>query len=178
MKKKLSVLLALAMALCLSACGSKNVKLGEPVEKGVARITVNDVQLGNTHYVEGGTYSDDFLSPISEDDIELGDHYIKSFNEDEGVVVISLTMENIGKSDWTIHPFDYVVNYDDGNKYSSKKCYAKVEGGEWTEFENITLEKVTSGAIEVRIAVWVPNVIIDDSKSLSLDFHGFSYKIR
>ena len=80
MKKKLSVLLALVMALCLSACGSKNVKLGEPVEKGVARITVNDVQLGNSHYVEGGTYSDDFLSPISEDDIELGDHYIKSFN--------------------------------------------------------------------------------------------------
>lgn len=182
MKRWLSLLLALVMCLSLCACSSsKQVNLGDTVKKGIAQITIKDVQMANTNYVIANNTADDFLSPIAEDDLQLGDNYIKSVEEDEAPVVITMVVENIGKSDLTIHPFDYVINYDNGNKYSSDTCYAQVENSGWTKFDSVntlTLEKVTSGATEIRIAVWVPNVIIDSTASLTLDFHGFTYRIR
>lgn len=179
MKKPLLIVLTLAMLLSLCACGggSKNVELGESVEKGVGKITITDVQLANTRYVKANKNSDDFLMPIAKEDLQLGDNFIKATSEDKGVAVITMIVENIGKSDWNVKPSDYVINYDNGNRYSSDSGYALTSDG-WSEFETLTLEKVTSGATEVRIAVWVPNVIIEDTASLTLDFHGFSCKIR
>ena len=179
MKKLLSAFLSLTMCLSLCACGggSKNVELGKSVEKGVGKITITDVQLADTCYVKANKTSDDFLTPIAKDDLQLGDNFVKSTSEDDGVIVITMIVENVGKSDWNVKPFDYVINYDNGNKYSSDSGYALTSNG-WSEFETLTLEKVTSGETEVKIAVWVPNVIIDNTASLTLDFHGFSLKIR
>ena len=42
----------------------------------------------------------------------------------------------------------------------------------------VKLIRLRLSATEVKIAVWVPNVIIDSTSSLTLDFHGFSCKIR
>ena len=44
----------------------------------------------------------------------------------------------------------------------------------------VELEKVTSGAVEVRIPVWLPKVIIEDTSSpLTLEFCGkYKYVIR
>jgi hypothetical protein len=179
MKKLITLLLALAMLLSLTACGSKTVKMGETVKKGIAEITITDIQVANTNYLEGNTASDDFLYPIKKDDLDIGDQIIKAADEATAPVVISLIVKNVGKSDLSIYPFDFVVNYDDGNEYYSKKCYAKTESSGWTDLEKVTLEKVTSGAVEIRIAVWVPNKVVEDTTSpLELDFHGFTYKIR
>jgi len=178
MKKTLALLLALAMVLSLCACGKKTVKLGEADEKGVGRITITDVQLGSTNYVKANKMDDDFLTPIAKDDLQLNDQFVKSTDKNDGVIVITMIVEDIGKSDWTVYPFAYEVNYDNGNKYSSNTLYAKDDNGVWTKYESLKLEKVTSGAVEVRIAVWVPNVIIDSTSSLTLDFHGFTYTIR
>lgn len=179
MKKLMALLLTVIMCLFLIACGgSKEVKLGQTVEKGIAQLTVKDVTLGESNYVKANTYADDFLTPIAKDDLELGDSFVKSLNEDEGSVVITMIVENVGKNDLNIKPFDFVVNYDNGNEYSSDVCYAQVENGGWTKFETLELEKVTSGAVEMKIVVWVPDVVIEDSASLTLDFHGFTYKIR
>ena len=178
MKKATSLILALMMCLSLCACGgSKNVELGKSVEKGVGKITITDVQLADTCYVKANKTSDDFLTPIAKDDLQLGDNFVKSTSEDDGVIVITMIVENVGKSDWNVKPFDYVINYDNGNKYSSDSGYALTSNG-WSKFKTLALEKVTSGETEVKIAVWVPNVIIDSTASLTLDFHGFSLKIR
>lgn len=179
MKKLIPLLLALAMLLPLAACGAKTIKTGETVKKGIAEFTIKDIQVANTNYLEGNTSSDDFLYPIDKDDLDLGDQFIKATDETTAPVVISLIAENVGKSDLSVYPFDFVVNYDNGNKYHSNKCYAKTESSGWTDFEKVTLEKVTSGAVEIRIAVWVPTQVVEDTtSSLELNFHGFTYKIR
>jgi hypothetical protein len=179
MKKSITLFLAVTMLLSLAACGSKTVKMGETVKKGIAEITITDIQVANTNYLEGNTASDDFLYPIDKDDLDIGDQFIKATDEATAPVVISLKAENVGKSDLSIYPFDFVVNYDDGNEYYSKKCYARTESSGWTEFEKVTLEKVTSDAVEIRIAVWVPNKVVEDATSpLELNFHGFTCKIR
>lgn len=179
MKKLIPLLLAMAMILSLTACGSKTVKMGETVKKGIAEFTITDIQVANTNYLEGNIASDDFLYPIDKDDLAIGDQIIKATDETTAPVVISLIVENVGKSDLSIYPFDFVVNYDDGNEYNSKKCYAKTESSGWTVFEKVTLEKVTSGAVEIRIAVWVPAQVVEDTtSSLELNFHGFTCKIR
>lgn len=182
MKKALTLILTLVLCLSLCACGgSKNVNLGDTVKKGIAQITIKDIQMANTNYVIANNTSDNFLSPIAEDDLQLDDNYIKSAKEDEAPIVITMVIENVGKNDLTIHPFDYVINYDKGNKYSADTCYVQVENTGWTKFDSanpLKLEKAISGATEIRIAVWVPNVIIDSTASLTLDFHGFTYKIR
>ena len=180
MKKKLSLILALVLCVSLCACGLglKEVKLGETVEKGIAQITIKDVTLGNSNYVKANKTANDFLSPIAKDDLDAGDRFLMSTNEDDGSVVITAIVENVGKNDLNIYPFKFVVNYDNGNEYSSDECYAQLENGEWKEFDTLSLEKVTSGAVEMKIVVWVPNVIIDDNASLTLDFYDFTYKIR
>ena len=179
MKKIIASFLIAITCVSLGACGgSKEVELGETVEKGIAQLTVKDITLGNSNYVKANRTADDFLIPIEKDDLEVGDNFIKSTNDDDGAVVITMIVENVGDSDLNIKPTDYVVNYDDGKEYTSDKCYAQLESGEWAEFDTLELEKVTSGAVEMKIVVWVPNVIIDDSASLTLDFHGFTYTIR
>ena len=179
MKKFIAIFMIAIMSISLVACGgSKEIELGETVEKGIAQITITDVTLGNSNYVKANTTADDFLTPIAKDDLDIGDSFVKSLNEDDGSVVITAIVENVGKNDLNIKPFDFVVNYDNGNEYSSDECYAQLESGEWKKFDTLTLEKVTSGAVEMKIVVWVPNVIIDDTASLTLDFHGFTYKIR
>lgn len=179
MKRFVALLMVVVLCISLVACsGSKEVKLGETVEKGIAQITITDVTLGNSNYVKANTTADDFLTPIAKDDLDVGDSFFKSLNEDDGSVVITAIVENVGKNDLNIYPFDFVVNYDNGNEYFSEECYAQLEGGEWKEFDTLTLEKVTSGSVEMKIVVWVPNVIIDDSASLTLDFNGFTYTIR
>jgi hypothetical protein len=179
MKRLITLLLAFAMIFPLAACGAKTVKKGETVKKGIAEFTIKDIHVAHTNYLEGNIASDDFLYPIDKEDLAIGDQSLKATDETTSPVVISLIVENVGKSDLSIYPFDFVVNYDNGNKYHSKKCYAKTESFGWTGFEKVTLEKVTSGAVEIRIAVWVPNKVVEDTTSpLELDFHGFTYKIR
>lgn len=31
---------------------------------------------------------------------------------------------------------DYVINYDNGNEYSSDTCYAQIKNEDWTEFDS------------------------------------------
>lgn len=180
MKKLITLLLAAVMCLSLAACGgSKEVELGQTVKKGIAELTISDVQVANTAYLKANKTDDDFLSPVNKDDLEIGESFIKATDEDSAVVVIRLIAENVGKNDLGIGPVDFVVDYDNGNEYRSESCYAQTEESGWTEFEEVELEKVTSGAVEIRIAVWVPMQVFDNTdKSLDLNFHGFTYKIR
>ena len=183
MKKLLALLMIVVLCFSLCACGSgllgeslKEVQLGETVKNGITQIMITDIELGNSNYVSANPFN--YLAPVSKDDLDIGDSFIKSLDEDDGSVVITAIIENVGKEDLNINPSDFVVNYDNGNEYSSDYCYAQLETGEWEEFDTLTLEKVTSGAVEMKIVVWVPNVIIDDSASLTLDFYDFTYKIR
>lgn len=180
MKKTLALILALVTLLTLCSCSlfSGNVELGKPVKRGIAQITVEKVEMADTNYVRADKKSNDFLSPVNKEELELGERFIKSNDENEAAIVLTLTVENVGKNDLSVGPVNYVINYDDGNKYRADCIYTKDENGNWEEFDSITLEKVTSGATEIRMVVWVPDVIINDTASLTLDFHGYTYEIR
>lgn len=160
----------------------KIIGIGDIVEEGNLKIELKNVQYDNTIYVEGDTRLDNFLTPIQKDDIK--DKYLYSYNKDTAPVVITVVVENIGKNDTDFGPKMFAVNYDDGNRYYATGCYAKTEsdygilGYEWKEFDKITLEKVTGGAIEVKILAWIPLVVFENSKSLTLEFCDAVYKIR
>ena len=176
MKKALSLILALVLCLSLCAC-SKKVELGKPVKRGIQSTTVVDVQLTDKSYVKIDSTSADFLVPIDKDDLDVGDKFIKSTDENTVAIIMTLIVENVGKRDLTIGPNSYIINYDNGNKYRADTGYIQTADG-WSELTNYTLEKVTSGAVTIKVIAWVPDVIIDSTKPLSLDFFGASYKIR
>ncbi len=178
MKKILGLLLAITVILSLTACGEKDIALGESIEQGVTRYTIVDVELGSSNYVNGNRNSEDFLTPINKDNLQVGDQFIKSLDENDGVVIVTMVVENIGKNDSVFYPFNVVVNYDDGNEYFSEKCYAHTENNSWEETERLSLEKVTSKPTTVKIVIWLPNVIIEDTASLALEFGGYTYTIR
>lgn len=172
----------MVVVLCVSLCacgliGSKNIELGDTVKAGIVNFTVKDVELGNTNYVKINDFSTDYLTPINKDDLKDGDSFIKSDNEDDGVAIITVVLENAGKTDASVGPNSFIINYDNGNKYYASVGYVKTTDG-CEKTDKIVLEKVISGATEAKFIAWIPNVIIDSTESLTLDFYGYSYKIR
>ncbi len=183
MKKALKKLIVVAVIIAILlfayhlVFGSKTAKIGDTIKAGIAEITVTDIMVSDAKYLEGNKSSDEFLFPKEE--LELNDKFISSTNENESPIVITLIAKNVGKNDLDIYPFDFVVNYADGYEYYSKKCYVKTVSSGWSEFEKVALEKLTSGAVEIRIAVWVPDDVMKDTgASLELEFHNYTYKIR
>lgn len=183
MKKLLRKIIGIAVLCSIAVIGfkifvkPKEVKLGEPFELGVGRVVFADVQMKNTNYVLANPKSKDFLTPISRDDLNIGDHFLHSKDEDDGVIVLTLIVENIGKRDWVFKPWEFEVNYDDGYKYSSDTGYVQYEEVGWQAFDEITLEKLKS-AVEIRIAFWVPSVVIESNAPLTLEYWGFTCQIR
>lgn len=179
MKKTLALILALIACLSLCSCNSsKDMKIGEPVKKGITQVTLVKVEMADTNYVKAEKQNDDFLSPVNKDDLQANERFIKSLNTDEAAIVVTAIVENVGKNDLDFSAGFFEINYDNGNIYRASKVYAKDTNGLWQEYDKVPLEKVTSGATEVRFVVWVPNVIVNSSASLELDFYGYIYKIR
>ena len=156
----------------------RNIGIGSVVEKGHLRVVLKNVQFENTNYVIANNRSNDFLSPVNKDDLEVNDYFIRSTEQDMAAVVITVTVENIGKNDVSFGTNRFELDFDDGNRYYAKRCFAVAENGEWTEFDKIELEKVTSGIVEVRLLAWVPSAIYDSSESFVLKFLDAEYKIR
>ena len=156
----------------------RNIGIGSVVETGHLRVVLKNVQFENTNYVIANKRSNDFLSPIDKDDLELNDYFIRSNDSDMAAVAITVTVENIGKNDVSFGTNRFELDYNDGNRYYAKRCFAVAESGEWTEFDKIELEKVTSGVVEVRLLAWVPSAVYESSESFVLRFLGAEYKIR
>lgn len=152
----------------------KNIGIGSAVEKGNLKLVLKDVQFEKTNYL----IESDTLMPIKKDDLQLGDSFIRSNEENMATVVITVTAENIGKSDVGFGPNTFCLNYNDGSRYYADSCYARNQDGEWTEFDEIELEQVTSGKVTVCVVAWVPDTIYDSSESLVLQFLGAEYKIK
>lgn len=152
----------------------KNVGIGSSVEKGNLRLVLKDVQFEKTNYL----LKDDILKPVQKDSLQLGDSYIKSYEDNVAAVVITVTAENIGKSNVSFGPNTFCLNYNDGNRYYADSCYARNQDGEWTEFNGIELEQVTSGQVTVCVVAWVPDTIYDSSDSFVLQFLDAEYKIK
>lgn len=175
--KKLLVFISVILiaSIVIGIAGrTRNIGIGSAVEKGNIRIVLKDVQFEKTNYL----IKSDTLKPIQKDDLQVGDNFIRSNEENMATVVITVTAENIGKNDTSFGAGTFSLNYDDGNKYYADSCYARNQNGEWTEFEKIELEKVTSGTVKVCIVAWIPETIYDSTESLVLNFLGAEYKIR
>lgn len=176
MKKLLvfiSIIVVAAIAIGIFSV-PRNIGIGSSVEKGVVRIVLKDVQFEKTRYL----IESDTLNPVQKDDLELGDRYIRSTEENVAAVVITVTAENIGKHDANIGPGLFCLNYNDGNRYYADSCYAIDQNGRWTSFDSIELEKVTSGAVKICIVAWLPEEVYDSNESLTLEFMNARYKIR
>ncbi len=172
-----AIILVAAIAIGIANI-QKNIGIGSAVEKGNLKIVLKEVQFENTRYVIANSFSNDYLTPIQKEDLQLNDHFLRSTDEDMAAVVITVTAENIGKSDVGFGSNLFVLNYDDGNRYYADSCHAVAENGKWTEFNEINLDKVTDGIVEVRILAWIPNSIYDNSGSLTLEFMDAVYKIK
>ena len=168
-----AVVLVAAIAIGIASI-PKKVGIGSVVEKGNLRVVLKDVQFEKTRYL----MKDDILRPIQKDDLQLGDSYIRAYDEDVATVVITVTAENIGKSNVSIGPNYFCLNYNDGNRYYADSCYARNQDGEWTEFDDIELEQVTSGQVTVCVVAWIPETIYDSSEPLVLQFLDAEYKIK
>ena len=175
--KKLIVLVAviLVAAIAISiASAPRKIGIGSAVEKGQVRMVLKDVQFEKTNYL----IKSDTLKPIQKDDLQLGDSFVRSNEENVAAVVITVTAENIGKHDASFGPNTFCLNYNDGNRYYADNCYARNQKGEWTQFDEIELEKVTSGTVKVCVVAWLPEEIYDSPESLTLEFMGATYKIK
>lgn len=176
MKKLLafiSIIVVVAIAIGISSV-PRNIGIGSSVEKGVVRIVLKDVQFEKTRYL----IESDTLKPVQKDDLELGDRYIRSTEENVAAVVITVTAENIGKHDANIGPGLFCLNYNDGNRYYADSCYAIDQNGRWASFDSVELEKVTSGAVKLCIVAWLPEEVYDSTESLTLEFMNARYKIK
>ncbi len=169
----IAVIVVAAVAIGISSV-PRNIGIGSSVEKGVVRIVLKDVQFEKTRYL----IESDTLKPVQKDDLKLGERFIRSNKENVAAVVITVTAENIGKHDANIGPNLFCLNYNDGNRYYADSCYALNQNGEWTEFEKIELEKVTSGTVKLCIVAWLPEEIYDSPESLTLEFMDAKYKIK
>ncbi len=168
-----AVVLAAVVAITIANV-PKNIGIGSAVEKGQVRMVLKDVQFEKTSHL----LKSDTLKPIQEDEMELGDSFVRSNEENVAAVVITVTAENIGKYDASFGPNTFCLNYDDGNRYYADSCYARNQKGEWTRFDKIELEKVTSGTVEVCVVAWLPEEIYDSPESLTLEFMDATYKIK
>lgn len=175
--KKFLVFIALIVvsAIVISVVSApRNIGIGSAVEMGNVRIVLKDVQFEKTNYL----IKSDTLKPIQKDDLQLGDSFIRSNEKNIAAVVITVTAENIGKNDADFGPNTFCLNYNNGSRYYADSCYARNQNGEWTEFEKIELEKVTSGTVKVCIVAWIPEAIYDSPETLTLDFMNATYKIK
>lgn len=169
----IAVIVVIAIAIGISSA-PRNIGIGSAVEKGNIRIVLKDVQFEKTNYLMEA----DILKPVQKEDLELGDHYIRSNEKNVAAVVITVTAENIGKHDASFGPNTFCLNYDDGNRYYADSCYAIAQDGKWTRFDEIELEKVTSGTVKVCVVAWLPEEIYDSPETLTLNFMNATYKIK
>lgn len=94
--KKLIVLVAviLVAAIAIGISGvPRKIGIGSAVEKGQVRMVLKDVQFEKTNYL----IKSDTLKPIQKDDLQLGDYFVRSNEDNVAAVVITVTAENIGK---------------------------------------------------------------------------------
>lgn len=169
----IAVIVVIAIAIGISSA-PRNIGIGSAVEKGNIRIVLKDVQFEKTNYLMEA----DILKPVQKEDLELGDHYIRSNEKNVAAVVITVTADNIGKHDASFGPNTFCLNYDDGNRYYADSCYAIAQDGKWTRFDEIELEKVTSGTVKVCVVAWLPEEIYDSPETLTLNFMNATYKIK
>ena len=160
----------------------KNIKIGE-LHKGFGKeVVLLDVEVSDKIYVNGNEKSDDFLSPFEPD---TNDRFQRSIDKNNRPVVVRFTVRNTGKLDMVIVPDGITVDYNDGFEYWAESVYARTTDGVWEEFGlfadngQLELEKLTSGAVEVRAVIWVPSQVVEDvNSSLVLTFLGCRYEIR
>ena len=186
--KFLKKLLIFAIIVAVLVVGFKvitkpqNIKIGE-LHKGYGKeVVLLDVEVSDKVYVNGNERSDDFLSPFEPD---TNDRFKRSTDKNNRPVVVRFTVHNVGKADMVIVPDGITVDYNDGFEYWAESVYARTTDGVWEEFGlfadngQLTLEKLTSGTVEVRAVIWVPSQVVEDvNGSLVLTFLGCRYEIR
>lgn len=160
----------------------KNIEIGDLYEVSGKEIVLLDVDVSDKVYVNGNERSDDFLSPFEPD---TNDRFKRSTDKNMRPVVVRFTVHNVSKADVVIVPDSICVDYNDGFEYWAESVYARTTDGVWEEFGlfadngQLTLEKLTSGTVEVRAVIWVPAEVVEDvGGSLVLTFLGCRYEIR
>ena len=160
----------------------KNIKIGELYQSSTKEVVLLDVEVSDKVYVNGNERSDDFLSPFEPD---TNDRFKRSTDENKRPIVVRFTVQNLSKADMVIVPDGITVDYNDGFEYWAESVYARTTDGVWEEFGlfadngQLTLEKLTSGTVEVRSVIWVPTEVVEEvNGSLVLTFLGCRYEIR
>ena len=173
MKKKLSVLLALAMALCLSACGSKNVEVGASVSSKDFEITVDSVDFGDA--LDGvssknSVANENYLLPIDGFD---GSVYGKI--DGKKYLVVTYSLKFIGKKERRLGQNSFgVIKYGDyeiemGLPEHSFEYDQILYNGKWDNISNIKFQPLDSNVYTVRSYYVMPEDV-ETNEDMSLSY--------
>ncbi len=153
-------------------------------------FTVNEIAF--TDVIDGwGGANDDFWKPIDENNCNVagGSRYpleqyktkygLTPKNENDRIVYISYTAENLSKYDRVIDETG-LINYDDGYTYSDGSlAYRVSEEGIWKELSGgISLPKLDGGKYEFRAYTVVPKEVVESDKPLTVTLYGYEFEIR
>lgn len=151
-------------------------------------FTVNEISF--TDVIDGwGGANDDFWKPLDETNCNIGGRYtleqykakygLTPKSEDDRIVYISYTAENLSKYDRVIDETG-LINYDDGYTYSDGSlAYRVSEEGVWKELpDGLSLPKLDGGKYEFRAYTVVPKEVVESDKPLTVTLFDCEFEIR
>lgn len=180
MKKKLSLFLILAMAFCLSACGSQKGEIGQTYTSNGIEFTLNYVEFTDAMDNWGGA-NDSYWMPLPNDANQNQlSHALSPTSSDDTICVVSYTAKNVSKNDKTIKERGE-LNYDNGYTYSDGGLTYRVsEEGVWSDINNgLILQQLKENSYEFRAYMVVPKELVENTdKSLTYTLFGVKYNLR
>ena len=194
MKKKLIKLVVLLLLVvstfscCQKLTGDKEIELNQAVEGSDLKFTIQDVQFSESGYLIETCNNDvSCFEPVhNKNELDYGDNFLKCIDEEYGFILITMLLENVGKSDVEIDSIGS-VDYDNGYKYESDDFYVLMEDGSWDKYGSmggnvlkpLRLKPLTTGTVKVQVPIPVPKAVFeDDNKSLIFRFERWIYTIR
>ncbi len=150
------VVLLLALFIFMQQFRVENANIGQPLDfKNDVTITVDNIEFSK--------------SIFKDKTIELSD---------KTAIIISFTLNNAGKEDYTINHSDLKANYDGNAAFSAEKFYLKT-GDDWEESDAFVIGKLTNNPRKIKTYILVPDTVIENTeKSLNVTIGTYTFDLR
>ncbi len=97
---------------------------------------------------------------------------------DKTAIIVSFTLNNSSKKDFSINHNDIRVDYDGDVDYRPEKLYRK-SNGNWEESDGFVVEKITNKPTEFKAYILVPDELIENTeKTLCVTMGSHSFDLR
>ncbi len=150
------VVLLLALFIFMQQFRIENANIGQPLDfKNGVTITVDNIEFSK--------------NILKDKTIELSD---------KTAIIISFTVNNSGKEDYTISRSDIKANYDGDADFTAEKLYLKT-GADWEESDAFVIGKLTNNSREIKAYILVPDAVTENTgNSLNVTIGTYSFDLR